>query len=318
MIIVTGGAGFIGSNIVAQLNAKGVTDILIVDHLKNGKKMLNVADLDICDYMDRDDFLTKIENGHNFGDVEAVFHEGACSATTEWDGQYVMRYNYEYSKTLLGWCQRLGIQFLYASSAAVYGNATSGFSEGRINELPTNLYGYSKFLFDQHVRRLEEQLTSQVVGFRYFNVYGPREQHKGSMSSTAFHFNSQVLTNGRCKLFCGSDGYDDGEQQRDFVFVGDCANINLWFLDNPDQRGIFNVGVGQARSFNDMARAVVDWHGQGEIEYVPFPDHLKGYYQNYTQANINSLRAAGYKDPMTVLESGVKQYLNWLNSSATQ
>jgi len=319
MIIVTGGAGLIGSNIIAQLNARGITGILVVDHMKNGRKMRNLADLNTRDYLDREDFLNRIQAGHNFGKVEAVFHLGACSATTEWDGQFIMRNNFEYSKVLLHWCQAIGAQFLYASSASVYGLAENGFREDRACEKPINMYAYSKFQFDQYVRNLTGQLKHQVVGFRYFDVYGPREAHKGSMSSTPFHFNNQIIANGVCKLFAGTDGYGDGEQQRDFVFVEDAAAVNLWFFDHPDKSGIFNLGTGHAQSFNDVARAVVEWHKKHRavstaIEYIPFPEHLKGAYQSYTQADISALRAAGYDGRFHSVEEGVNKYLNWLKA----
>jgi ADP-L-glycero-D-manno-heptose 6-epimerase len=316
MIIVTGGAGLIGSNIVAALNARGIRDILVVDHLKNGRKMHNLADLDITDYMDREDFIARVQAGHDFGNVQAVFHEGACSATTEWDGQFIMRNNFEYSKILLHWCQSIGAQFLYASSASVYGMGINGFRETRACEKPINMYAFSKFQFDQYVRSLEGKLKHQVVGLRYFNVYGPREAHKGSMSSTPFHFNSQVLANGVARLFEGIDGYANGEQQRDFVFVDDCVAVNLWFLDHPEKSGIFNLGAGRVHSFNEVAGAVLKWHGRGQIEYIPFPQHLKGAYQNYTQADISALRAAGYDAPFHSVEEGVAKYLDWLNGGA--
>ncbi|MBC8520343.1 MAG: ADP-glyceromanno-heptose 6-epimerase [Gammaproteobacteria bacterium] len=312
MIIVTGGAGFIGSNIVKALNERGETDILVVDNLTNGHKMRNLADLDIADYMDRLDFIDRINNDDEFGDVQAIFHEGATSATTEWDGHFVMKNNYEYSKSLLHWCLKRGVQYLYASSASVYGAGTT-FVEDRQHEHPINMYAYSKFQFDQYVRRLQTEMKSQVVGFRYFNVYGPREQHKGTMSSTAFHFNNQLKDGGIAKLFAGCDGYGDGEQRRDFVYVGDAVKVNLWFMDNPDRSGIFNLGTGRSQSFNDMANAVIDWHGKGEIEYIPFPDHLKGAYQSFTEADISNLRSAGYSKQFMTVEEGVAEYMDILN-----
>lgn len=319
MIIVTGGAGLIGSNIVAALNRRGRQDILVVDHLKNGRKMHNLVDLDICDYMDREDFLARVRNRSDFGTVEAIFHLGACSATTEWDGQFVMRNNFEYSKELLHWCQAIGAQYSYASSASVYGLAANGFREVRACEKPINMYAYSKFQFDQYVRSIRSQLRHQVVGFRYFNVYGPREAHKGAMSSTPFHFNNQILANGGCRLFEGTDGYVDGGQLRDFVFVEDCAAVNLWFMDHPEKSGIFNLGTGRAQSFNDVANAVVAWHKlhrnvDARIEYVPFPEHLKGAYQSYTQADLSALREAGYEDSFHTVSTGVAKYLDWLNA----
>jgi ADP-L-glycero-D-manno-heptose 6-epimerase len=317
MIIVTGGAGFIGSNIVAALNRRGETDILVVDHLRNGRKMRNLADLEICDYLDRDDFIERVRSGDDFGPIRAVLHQGATSSTTEWDGQFVMRNNFEYSKTLLNWCRLKGAQFIYASSASVYGNGAQGFREQRACEQPINMYAYSKFLFDQRVRRAQRAHDTQVVGLRYFNVYGPRETHKGSMASTALHFNNQLLADGAARLFQGIDGIADGEQQRDFVFVEDCVAVNLWFLDHADRSGIFNVGTGRAQTFNDVAQAVTRWHGRGRIDYVPFPEHLKGSYQNYTQADNGALRAAGYTAPFQTVEEGVPKYLAWLNSGDT-
>ncbi|MBT3967589.1 MAG: ADP-glyceromanno-heptose 6-epimerase [Gammaproteobacteria bacterium] len=312
MIIVTGGAGFIGSNIVKALNDRGETDILVVDNLTNGRKMRNLADLDIADYMDRLDFIERINNDEDFGKVQAIFHEGATSATTEWDGHFVMNNNYEYAKSLLHWCLKHNAQYLYASSASVYGAGTT-FIEDRQYEHPINMYAYSKFQFDQYVRRLQPEMQSQVVGFRYFNVYGPREQHKGTMSSTAFHFNNQIKESGVAKLFDSCDGYADGEQRRDFVYVGDAVKVNLWFLDNPDKGGIFNLGTGRSQAFNDMANAVIDWHGKGSIEYIPFPDHLKGAYQSFTEADISALRSMGYEEPFLTVEEGVREYMDILN-----
>ncbi|AOV16186.1 ADP-glyceromanno-heptose 6-epimerase [Acidihalobacter aeolianus] len=312
MIIVTGGAGFIGSNIVQRLNARGETDILVVDDLTDGTKFVNLADLQIADYLDKDDFIARIRAGEDFG-ARAIFHEGACSATTEWDGRYMMENNYAYSKALLHYCLDRRVAYLYASSASVYG-AGPDFTERLDCEQPLNVYGYSKFQFDQYVRRLLPGAHSQVVGFRYFNVYGPREQHKGSMASVAFHLNNQLLDGGRCRLFEGTDGYGDGEQRRDFVYVGDCADVNLWFLDHPSASGIFNLGTGRAQTFNDVANAVIAWHGKGELQYIPFPDHLKGRYQSYTQADIAALRQAGYDAPFKTVEEGVKAYLDQLNA----
>ncbi len=313
MIIVTGGAGFIGSNIVKALNEQGVNDILVVDNLKNGVKFRNIADCDIADYMDKEDFIARVQAGESFADkIEAIFHEGACSSTTEWDGKFIMRNNYEYSKQLLHYCLARGIAYLYASSASVYGNG-SVFSEKREYEEPLNMYGYSKFLFDQYVRRLLPGAGSQIVGFRYFNVYGPREQHKGSMSSVAFHVNNQLHDTGVAKLFAGCDGYGNGEQRRDFVYVDDIVAVNLWFMRQPGKSGIFNLGTGRSQPFNDVAKAVLDWHGRGKLEYIPFPGHLKGRYQSFTEADISALRAAGYEAPFKTVEEGVQLYMDWLH-----
>ena len=308
MIIVTGGAGMIGSNIVKALNEAGINDILVVDNLKNGKKFKNLVDLDITDYMDRDDFLTQVMAGDDFGPVEAVFHEGACSATTEWDGKYMMLNNYEYSKELLHYCLDREIPFLYASSAATYGE-TETFIEEREYEGALNVYGYSKQQFDNYVRRLWQdaeqhgEKLSQVTGFRYFNVYGPREDHKGSMASVAFHLNNQMNAGENPKLFAGS-----GHFKRDFVYVGDVAAVNLWFL-NHSVSGIFNLGTGNAESFEEIAKAVIQYHGKGEIETIPFPEHLKGAYQEFTQADLTKLRAAGCDVEFKTVAQGVAEYL---------
>lgn len=315
MIVVTGGAGFIGSNLVKALNARGENEIVLVDHLVNGRKMHNLADLDIADYFDKNEFMQKLESPSFLSRVRGVFHQGACSATTEWDGRFVMENNYDYSKRLLHWCIDRNAPFIYASSASVYGSGQNGFRVERQCEHPINMYAYSKFQFDQYVRRLLPSTRIPIVGFRYFNVYGPREQHKGAMSSTAFHFNRQIIEDKKAKLFEGCDGLADGEQKRDFVYVDDVVDVNLWFWQHPEQRGIYNVGTGQAESFKAVAQAIIDWHGIGEIEYIPFPDHLKGAYQNYTQADISGLRQAGYEKIFLDVKQGVARYLDWLNAS---
>lgn len=311
MYIVTGGAGFIGSNLIRALNDRGVSEILVVDDLKDGTKFANLADSDIADYLDRTDFLTRVQAGMDFGRIEAVLHLGACSTTTEWDGLYVMANNYEYSKALFNWCQARRLPFIYASSASVYGMGPE-FREERACERPLNLYAFSKFLFDQYVRRSWRGLTAQVVGLRYFNVYGPREAHKGGMASVVYHFHHQLLKDGVVRLFEGSDGYAAGEQRRDFIHVDDTVAVKLWLLDHPQVSGIFNVGTGRAQSFNEVARAVIAYHGHGRIQYIPFPEHLKGRYQSYTQADIRRLRQAGYTAEFMTVEQGVPRYLDWL------
>jgi ADP-L-glycero-D-manno-heptose 6-epimerase len=312
MIIVTGGAGFIGSNIVKALNDRGREDVLVVDNLKDGTKFLNLVDCEILDYLGKDEFIDKIRSGAGFGEpVDAIFHEGACSATTEWDGHYMMNNNYEYSKSLLHYCLENKAAYLYASSASVYGGG-SVFSESRDHESPLNVYGYSKFLFDQYVRRILPSASCQIAGFRYFNVYGPREQHKGSMASVAYHLSQQLDAGDNPRLFAGCDGYGDGEQSRDFIYIGDVVDVNLWFLDNPDKSGIVNLGTGRSQSFRDVATAVVGWYGRGEIEYIPFPDHLRGRYQSFTQADIALLRELGYDKPFRSVEEGVPLYMEWL------
>ncbi|MGY6278048.1 ADP-glyceromanno-heptose 6-epimerase [Methylomonas sp. MgM2] len=313
MIIVTGGAGFIGSNLVLGLNARGYDDILVVDHLANGVKFRNLVDCKIADYMDRSTFLERVRQGAFQAEtVEAIFHQGACSATTEWDGRYMMENNYEYSKALFHYCQSHKIPFIYASSAAVYG-ADLTFKEDAAHEGPLNVYGYSKFQFDQYLRRHLDKLTAQVVGLRYFNVYGPREAHKGSMASVAFHLNNQIKVSDELRLFEGCDGYADGEQRRDFIYVGDAVDVNLWFLDNPQVSGIFNCGTGRSQTFNDVANAVIDFYRRGEIKYIPFPEQLKGCYQSFTEANLDNLRTAGCQHQFKNVEQGVQLYMEWLN-----
>jgi ADP-L-glycero-D-manno-heptose 6-epimerase len=310
MIVVTGGAGFIGSNLIKKLNEHGKRNILVVDDLTLGKKCRNLADCDFIDYIDRDEWLQCIVTKKRRPKIDAVFHQGACSDTTEWNGRYLMETNYAYSKYLLHDCLEQKIPFFYASSASVYGNG-SVFIESRSYENPLNMYAFSKFQFDQYVRSLGT-LSSQVVGLRYFNVYGPREAHKGNMASIIFHLNTQLKNKEKIKLFGAHDGYAAGEQKRDFIYVDDVVAINLWFLDHPTVSGIFNIGTGCAQSFNDVAHAIITTHGHGEIEYIPFPTHLDGAYQSYTEANIQKLRDAGYIAPFTPIQIGVNHYIRWL------
>ncbi len=313
MIIVTGGAGFIGSNLVLGLNELGYDDILVVDNLTNGLKYKNLLDCRISDFLDKDNFLTQLEqNKFRPEKIEAIFHQGACSSTTEWNGRYMMENNYEYSKALFHYCQSHEIPFIYASSAAVYGG-NSTFKEQLEFEAPLNVYGYSKFQFDQYVRRFQSKFTAQVVGLRYFNVYGPRETHKESMASVAFHLNTQIKTADTIRLFEGCDGYGNGEQRRDFIYVGDTVDINLWFLDNPNVSGTYNTGTGRSQTFNDVANAVLSYHQRGKIEYIPFPEHLKGHYQSFTEANLEKLRIVGCDHEFKSVEQGVKLYMEWLN-----
>ena len=319
MIIVTGGAGMIGSNIVHSLNKRGIKEIIIVDNLQDGKKVRNISDLDFYDFIDKDDFFEIIKKGGEFKDVTAILHQGACSSTTNWDGKYIMKNNYEYSKILMEWCQIKNAQLIYASSASVYGNGNNGFDCIRDCENPINMYAFSKFQFDQYFRANKKHLNSQVVSLRYFNVYGPREQHKNSMASTIYHFNNQILNNNDCKLFEGTNGYENGAQRRDFVFVDDCVSVNLWFLNNPNVSGIFNVGTGKAETFNKVAENIINWHQTNKnikcgLSYIPFPNELRGSYQNFTQANINSLREAGYDKKFYDLKTGINKYLDYLNS----
>ncbi|MEP7182748.1 MAG: ADP-glyceromanno-heptose 6-epimerase [Betaproteobacteria bacterium] len=328
--VVTGAAGFIGANLVRALNARGETRILAVDNLANADKFRNLVDCEIADYVDKDEFLHRIADGDFDDDIAAVLHQGACSDTMETDGRYMMRNNYRYSVALLEWCQDNDVPFLYASSASVYGGGRV-FVEERANESPLNVYGYSKFLFDRYVRRMLQDRTAQVAGFRYFNVYGPREAHKGRMASVAFHFFHQYRTDGRVRVFEGSDGFAAGEQRRDFVSVEDVAKVNLDFLDHPDRSGVFNLGSGRASTFNEVAAATINAvrAGAGEpalplaelvrtgaIEYVPFPPALVGKYQSFTEADLTRLRAAGYRAPMLGIDDGVGRYVRALTGAA--
>lgn len=331
-IVVTGAAGFIGSNLVKGLNARGIDDIIAVDDLTHGDKFRNLADLQIADYIDADDFYDLFAEGA-FGQVEAVFHEGACSDTMESDGKYMMDNNYTLSCELFHACQEQGTRLLYASSAATYGGSDT-FSESPEFERPLNVYGYSKLLFDQRMRRelgaRFENAATQVAGFRYFNVYGPREQHKGRMASVAFHQFNQFQAEGKVKLFGDYGGYPAGGQMRDFVFIDDVVAVNLWFLDHPEKSGIFNLGTGRAQSFNDVALAVVNTLRQGQnaaalsledavrgglIDYITFPPALVGKYQSYTQADLQALRATGCQHTFADVQTGVAAYMQWLASA---
>jgi ADP-L-glycero-D-manno-heptose 6-epimerase len=314
MIVVTGGAGFIGSNIVYQLNQQGRQDIIVVDDLTDGTKFQNLADCVIADYLDKDEFLALISEQKIIAkDIETVFHEGACSTTTEWNGRFMMQNNFTYSKALLHYCLDQRIALIYASSAAVYG-AGHVFKETPTAEQPLNVYGYSKLAFDQYVRQILPIARSQVVGLRYFNVYGPREQHKGSMASVAFHLHNQAKNDGIVKLFEGCDNYGNGEQRRDFVYVDDVVQVNLWLAAHPKVSGIFNVGTGRSQSFNDVANTVLKKHQQAKLHYIPFPDSLKGRYQSFTEADITALRQVGYEQPFHTVEEGTAKYLDWLCS----
>ena len=316
MIIVTGGAGFIGSNLIKLLNQAGHKNIVAVDDLTDGTKFANLVDLDIADYIDKDEFLARVVAGDPFeewDEIEAIFHQGACSATTEWNGKFVMEVNYEYSKDLLHFCIARGIPFIYASSAATYGGRNDNFIEDRRFEQPLNVYGYSKFLFDEYVRRLLPSTNSQIVGLKYFNVYGPREQHKGSMASVAFHLNNQMKAGQNPKLFEGCDGFGNGGQTRDFVYVEDVCKVNIWFWKNAGKSGIYNCGTGRAEPFLNVAEAVVKHYGRGQVEFIPFPDHLKGRYQSYTQADLTKLRATGCDVQFRGVAEGVAEYMEWLN-----
>jgi len=324
--VVTGAAGFIGSNIVRALNERGVTNIVAVDNLERADKFTNLVGCEIADYLDKRDFLERLAGGEFDGVLDAILHHGACSDTMETDGRYMMENNYRYSLALLDFCMDEEIPYLYASSAAVYGGGRV-FREAPEHEGPLNVYGYSKYLFDQVVRRRLADAPAQVAGFRYFNVYGPNEAHKGRMASVAWHFFNQYRAEGRVKLFAGSGGYADGEQRRDFVSVQDIVNVNLHFLERPQRSGIFNVGTGRAQSFNDVAESVVntcrksarqpplsraEMLAQGAIQYLAFPDALKGKYQSFTEADLTALRGIGYEAPFLTVAEGVERYVTSL------
>jgi ADP-L-glycero-D-manno-heptose 6-epimerase len=312
MFVVTGGMGFIGSNLVKGLNQRGHKNVLVVDDLTEGIKFKNILGCEIADYYDKEVFLLKLQDEKFQKKIKVIFHEGACSTTTEWNGRFMMENNYEYSKKVLHAALEAKIPLIYASSAAVYGLAKI-CKEAFEYELPLNVYGYSKLQFDRYVQTILAQNASQVVGLRYFNVFGPGENHKGNMASVIFHFHHQLKESGSMKLFAGCDGYKNGEQRRDFIFVEDIVDVNLWCWDHNQVSGIFNVGSGKSRSFNDVARAIGDYHKRGQVEYIPFPSHLRGHYQSFTEADISKLRAQGYARAFTPLEEGIRQYLDVLS-----
>ena len=325
-VVVTGAAGMIGSNLVHGLNAIGIDDVIAVDDLTEGVKYRNLLGATISDYFDRSEFYDRFALGE-LGRIDVVFHQGACSNTMEHNGRYMLESNYRSSKDLLDICQSQGARLLYASSAATYGD-TSGFRETPEHERPLNVYGYSKLLFDNIVRRMLPTSRSQVAGFRYFNVYGPREQHKGRMASVACHHFEELRDSGRVKLFGEYGGYGPGQHSRDFVFVDDVVAVNLWFLRHPERSGIFNVGSGRAQPFNDVANATINASralrgeallslqqqvSQGLLEYVRFPEALVGKYQCHTQADLTSLRASGCDVEFVDVATGVQRYAGWLS-----
>jgi ADP-L-glycero-D-manno-heptose 6-epimerase len=310
VIILTGGAGFVGSNLLAGLNAKGVTDVLVVD--RRGDNFRNFSDLKFSEFMQPAEFSRAIEHKMLPKRIDAIFHQGACADTTCTDGRYMIENNFTFSKSILHFALSRKVPLVYASSAAVYGSS-SVFSPSRENERPLNLYALSKLAFDNHVRSIASGFGSTVAGLRYFNVYGPRESHKGKMASMVYQLYRQLRTSGRARLFEGTDGYADGEQRRDFVFVNDIVRVNLALAEGPARIGVYNVGTGQARTFNDVAKTIIARLGSGAIEYVPFPESLAGKYQSFTQAELSSLRSAGYKESFSTLEDGIAQSIDAWN-----
>jgi len=331
MIIVTGGAGFIGSNLVHELNAHGITDILVVDNLANARKFLNLRGARYVDYMDKRDFRRAIgENALRAGEIGAILHQGACSNTLEDDGAYMMDNNFQYTKEVLEFAMREGAPLVFASTAAVYGLSGPGhFTPTLENERPLNVYGFSKLAFDHYFRNLLalDRVPITAVGLRYFNAYGPREQHKGRMASVIHHFTKQMKETGKVRLFAGTGGYGDGEQRRDFVYVRDLARLNMFFAQlgpyAPQAgqaaqtfRGVVNAGTGVSRSFNDVARALMAVHGEAPIEYIPFPADLEGRYQHFTEADLTGLREMGCDLEFTALEPGIVETFATLQAIA--
>ncbi len=325
-ILITGGAGFIGSNILRALNRRDINDVVVVDNVGGTDKYKNLIDCNFDQYLDKEEFRSQLSCGFWDRRITYIFHQGACSDTMELDGKYMMNNNYRYSIDLFEFSKRLSIPFVYASSASVYGGGQV-FTEDRNNESPLNVYGFSKYLFDQYVRQNIDDHSSQVVGLRYFNVYGPRESHKKRMASVAFHFFNQFRDRGALNLFEGSGGYSAGEQRRDFVFVDDVVATNLYFFDNPEQSGIFNCGTGRSQTFNEVAVATINairkWDNkspltltemkeEGLISYVPFPDGLRERYQSFTEADLTQLRRSGCDVQMCDVNAGVDAYIDFL------
>ena len=314
MIIVTGCNGFIGSNLVSQLNKLGFNNIIGVDDLSKKKNLINIEHCEIEGLLDIEEFESNyLLKDKSFNDVNQIFHQGACTNTMEWDAEYMMKNNFSFSQQLLDFAERNSVSFIYASSASVYGGGKK-FEEIRENENPINLYAFSKYLFDQLVRQKVKANKIQIVGLRYFNVYGPNESHKGQMASVAYHLHEQLKEGNDVKLFEGSGGFGPGEQRRDFIYVDDVVKVNLWFMNNPDVSGIFNVGTGKSQTFKEVAKAVIEWHGKGSITYIPFPKELIDSYQSFTEANIDRLRQAGYQEDFLDVQSGIKLYLDELQN----
>jgi ADP-L-glycero-D-manno-heptose 6-epimerase len=312
MIIVTGGAGFIGSALICGLNSRGIDDILVVDQLGCDQKWKNLRNLRFADYVEKTDFLEMALENKLDSAIEVVLHMGAASSTTELDASYLIKNNYEYTKLLAQWSTNAGIRFIYASSAATYGDGSAGFSddEGKISELrPLNMYGFSKQLFDLWARRTG--LLKKIVGLKYFNVFGPNEYHKADMRSFVLKAFEQIQQTGRVGLFKSyKPKYKDGAQLRDFIYIKDAVDMTLFFMDNPHVGGLFNIGTGKARTWNDLVKAVFAALGRKpDIEYIDMPESLRAQYQYFTQADITKLRKAGYKKQTTPLEDAITDYV---------
>jgi len=312
MIIVTGGAGFIGSALVAELNARGIDDVLIVDILGCDSRWKNLRRLKFADYIEAEDFYDAVDAGSIDRDVEAILHMGACSDTTETDCSYLIKNNYECTKLLAEWAKEADFRFIYASSAATYGDGSKEFSddESRIDELtPLNMYGYSKQLFDLWAQKAG--LLNSIVGLKYFNVFGPNEYHKADMRSFVIKAFEQINKTGRVKLFKSHNPeYKDGFQQRDFLYIKDAVDMTLFFLDNPRLSGIYNIGTGLAETWIDLANAVFEaMNKEPNIDFVDMPEHLKDKYQYFTQADISKLKKAGFNKKTTSLKDAVKDYV---------
>lgn len=315
MIVVTGGAGFIGSHILAGLNAQGYDDILVVDDLTDGRKFRNLLCSNYYDYQHYNDFLKQISHNVPFSHpITAIIHLGACTTSDEWDGRYVMKSNYSYSKVLMHYCADHDVPFIYASDAAVYGNKGS-FDEADTQQQPLNMYAYSKWAFDQYVERLLPDVKNQVVGLRYFSVYGKGEACKGKMASAVHNLSRQLQTERIIRLYGEYQNFGQGEMQRDFIHIDDVVKATLWFLEHKDVKGIYNIGTGQATSFNQLAKELIQLHGAGQLKYIPFPEELKGCYQIFAQADLTRLREAGFEDEFTPLQAGLAKYYHWLEQS---
>jgi ADP-L-glycero-D-manno-heptose 6-epimerase len=318
MIIVTGGAGFIGSAFVWKLNQEGIEDIVIVDQLGSDDKWKNLVNLRFADYIHKDEFMNLVLADEVPFEASAVIHMGACSSTTERDADYLWENNYLYSREIAEWALKHNARFIYASSAATYGDGSLGFSDDheKISQLkPINMYGYSKQIFDLWI--LKNKLESKVAGIKYFNVFGPNEYHKGDMSSVIYKAFNQIKETGKMRLFKSyKKEYPDGGQMRDFVYVKDCLNVMWWFLKNPEANGIYNLGTGKARTWKDLIKAVfAAMERKANIQYMEMPLALRNQYQYFTEAQMNKLKSAGCPVTFAPLEETVRDYVvNYLQN----